>query len=137
VRSGSQTPCSVAQSSIRTVRVGCHFRIDVLSPTLDRSYWSCEELLRSTPSKPILPGARPIPVSRISDSLIEAGGCPDRSGLRRFSVVLVNQATQEVPTSDRVVDGERRDVFLSLRRQKVEAAMGSLAVVVLNVRLQH
>jgi hypothetical protein len=38
------------------------------------------------------------------DGLIEAGVCPDRSGLRRSSVVLVNQATQEVTTSDRVID---------------------------------
>jgi len=41
----------------------------------------------------VLPWTRPIPVSRISDYLIEAGGCPDRSGLRSSSVVLVNQAT--------------------------------------------
>jgi hypothetical protein len=86
--------------------------------------WSCEERLRSTSSKPIFPVARLIPVSRISDGLIEAGGCPDRSGLRRSSVILVNQATQQVPASDRVVDGERRDVFRSLRRNKVEPAMG-------------
>ena len=45
----------------------------------------------------------------------------------------MNQATQEIPTFDRFVDGERRDVILSLRRQEVEPAMGSLAVVVLDV----
>ena len=68
---------------------------------------ACEERLRSTPRKPIFPGARRVPISRISGGLIEAGECPDRSGLRRFSVVLVNQATQQIPASDRVVDGER------------------------------
>jgi hypothetical protein len=73
---------------------------------------ACEERLRSTPTKRIFPGARPILVSRISDGLIEAGGCPDRRGLRRSSVVLVNQATQEIPTCDRVVDGDWRDVIL-------------------------
>jgi len=87
--------------------------------------------------QPILLRARPIPVSMISDGLIEAGGCPDRGGLRSSSVVLVNQATQDVPTSDRVVDGERRDVSGSVRRNKVESAMESLAVVVLDVFLQH
>ncbi len=91
--------------------------------------WAHEERLRSTPSKPIFPGARPIPISKISDGLIEAG-CLDRSDRRRSSVVLVNQATQQIPASDRVVDGERRDIFRSLRRNKVEPAMGSFAVVV-------
>src|SRR5579863_5249635 len=94
----------------------------------------------STPEhaeQPILQGARPVSISEILDGLIEAGRCPDRSALCSYSVVLVNQATQEVPTSDRVVDGERRDVFRSFRRNKVEPSMGSLAVVVLDVRLQH
>jgi hypothetical protein len=98
---------------------------------------ACAERLRSTPSKPIFPEARPILISRVLDGLIEAGGCPDRSDLRRSSVVLVNQATQDVPTCDQVVDGERRDVFRALRCNKVEPAMGSLAVVVLDVRSQH
>jgi hypothetical protein len=99
--------------------------------------WACGERLRSSPSNPIFLGARPILISRVFDGLIEAGGCPGRSGLRRSSVVLVNQATQDVPTCDRVVGGERRDVFRSLRCNKVEPAMGSLAVVVLDIPPQH
>jgi hypothetical protein len=69
------------------------------------SLWSCKMLFPRMPCKPIIRGARRIPISRISDGVIEAGGCLDRRGLRSSSVVLVNQATQEVPTSDRVVDG--------------------------------
>ena len=38
--------------------------------------WSCEKRLWSVPSKPIFPGARPIAISRISDGVVEAGGCP-------------------------------------------------------------
>ena len=87
--------------------------------------------------RPIIRGARRVLISRISDDLIETGRCPKRSGLRSFSVVLVNQATQEVTTSDRVLDRDRRDDFGSLRRNKVEPTMGSLAVVVLDVGLQH
>jgi len=29
--------------------------------------------------QPIFPGTRRVPISKISDGLIEAGGCPDRS----------------------------------------------------------
>jgi hypothetical protein len=68
------------------------------------SLWSCKMRLARTPSKPIFSGTRSVLISKISDDLIEAGGHLDRSGLRSFSVVLVNQATQEVTTSDRVVD---------------------------------
>jgi hypothetical protein len=64
-----------------------------------------QALFPRTPGKPIIQGARLIPISRISDDLIEAGGHLDRSGLRSSSVVLVNQSTQEVPTYGRVVDG--------------------------------
>ena len=68
------------------------------------SLWSCKTTTPEHPSKPTFPETRTIPISRISDDGIEAGGRLDRSGLRSSSGVLVNQATQEVTTSDRVVD---------------------------------
>ena len=82
--------CAVFTSTARACRVPLQNRC----PESGRGslLWSCEERLRSTPSNPNFPGARSILVSRISDGLIEAGGRPDRSGLRRASVVLVNQA---------------------------------------------
>ena len=117
-------------------RVGCHCRIGVLSPAEHRSYGRERSDSRALRASRTFPG-RDRSSFEDSDGLIEAGECPDRSGLRRSSVVLVNQATQQIPASDRVVEGGRRDVFRSLRRNKVEPAMGSLAVVVLDVRLQH
>ena len=126
----------VVQESVLRAAVGCHLRIDSVSAAEDRSYGRGKRDSGACRANRSFGGATD-PRSRLADGLIEVGGCPDRSGLRRSSVVLVNQATQDVPTSDRVVDGERRDVFRSLRRNKVEPAMGSLTVVVLDVRLQH
>jgi hypothetical protein len=59
--------------------------------------WSCKARLRNTRSNAILPAARPVPISSISDGLIEPGVCPDRSGLRRSSVVLVIDRTVFAP----------------------------------------
>jgi hypothetical protein len=86
------------------MRVGCHFRIDVLSHAEDRY----SGVRRATPEhaeQTDLYRGVTDPHFEILDGLIEAGGCPDRSGLRGYSVVLVKKVTQEVPTSDRVVDG--------------------------------
>jgi len=98
---------TVAMMEFSFDRCSCRVPLQNRCPEAGRvsSLWSCKARLRSTRAKPTFPGARPNPISRISDDLIEAGGRLDRSGLRSSSVVLVNQATQEVPTSDRVVDG--------------------------------
>jgi hypothetical protein len=83
--------------------VGCQFRIDVLSPAEDRSYGRAKCDSRARRVNRSFQRRDRSPISRISDDVIEADGCLNRSGLRSSSVVLVYQTTQEVPTSDRFV----------------------------------
>jgi hypothetical protein len=81
------------------VGVGRHCRIGILSPAEHHSYGRARSDSGARPPNGSFRDATD-PRSRVSDGLIEAGGCPDRSDLRHSSVVLVNQATQQIPASD-------------------------------------
>ena len=76
-RASVSTTLTGERVGVSNAPVGCDFRIDSLSGAEDRRYG------RAKPDS----GERPIPVPRISDGLIEAGGSPVRNGLRRYSLV--------------------------------------------------